>query len=239
MTGKASTAGADRVLERRRAVALARHYREFEGLSMREIADRLGRSPRRSRRTSNAPRGALLYPRRSREGLGGGSLGLMAYRDLKGERDKRMPEKRRSSPGVRGGASRDPRDMAKAGLPDIPIPRRRKGQSAGKTSETGAMLCGGIVEGSPQPPERGALPSEGNQGDEWDAYVVLGRMTGTNAGSPAGREPHGDGVPIVVVGVTTHQGGRCAARRSVVSPAQPGGTRRKVLGSNGLPGSER
>ena len=31
----------------------------------------------------------------------------------------------------------------------------------------------------------------------------------------------------------------CAARRSVVSPAQPGGTRRDVLGSNGLPGSER
>jgi magnesium-transporting ATPase (P-type) len=30
----------------------------------------------------------------------------------------------------------------------------------------------------------------------------------------------------------------CAARRSVVSPAQPGRTRRKVLGSNGLPGSE-
>ena len=33
-----------RVLERRRAVALARHYREFEGLSIRQIADRLGRS---------------------------------------------------------------------------------------------------------------------------------------------------------------------------------------------------
>ena len=31
----------------------------------------------------------------------------------------------------------------------------------------------------------------------------------------------------------------CAARRSVVYPAQPGGTRRDVLGSNGLPGSER
>jgi hypothetical protein len=149
-----------------------------------------------------------LYPRRSREGLGGGSLGLMAYRDPKGERDKRMPEKRRSSPGVRGGASRDPRDMAKAGSPDSPIPRRRKGQSAGTTPETGATLCSGIVEGPLQPPERGALPSEGNQGDEWDAYVVRGRMTGTNAGSPAGREPHGDGVPIVVVGVATHQGGR-------------------------------
>jgi AcrR family transcriptional regulator len=33
------------VLERRRAVALARHYREFEGLSIRQIAERLGRSP--------------------------------------------------------------------------------------------------------------------------------------------------------------------------------------------------
>ncbi len=33
------------VLDRRRAVALARHYREFEGLSNRQIADRLGRSP--------------------------------------------------------------------------------------------------------------------------------------------------------------------------------------------------
>ena len=30
----------------------------------------------------------------------------------------------------------------------------------------------------------------------------------TNAGSPAGRESQGDGVPVVVVGVTTHQGGR-------------------------------
>ena len=38
-------AGADRASERRRAVALAQHYREYEGLSIRQIADRLGRSP--------------------------------------------------------------------------------------------------------------------------------------------------------------------------------------------------
>ena len=37
--------GYDRVLERRRAVALARHFREAEGLSIGETADRLGRSP--------------------------------------------------------------------------------------------------------------------------------------------------------------------------------------------------
>jgi hypothetical protein len=40
-----SDARFDRVAERRRAVALARHYRDCEGLSIRQIADRLGRSP--------------------------------------------------------------------------------------------------------------------------------------------------------------------------------------------------
>ena len=35
----------DRVQERRRAAALARHYRDEEGLSIAEIAGRLGRAP--------------------------------------------------------------------------------------------------------------------------------------------------------------------------------------------------
>jgi AraC-like DNA-binding protein len=45
MTPNASAAVVDRVVKRRRAVALARHYREFDGLAVRQIADRLGRSP--------------------------------------------------------------------------------------------------------------------------------------------------------------------------------------------------
>jgi DNA-binding NarL/FixJ family response regulator len=45
MTPNASAAVVDRVVERRSAVALARHYREFDGLAVRQIADRLGRSP--------------------------------------------------------------------------------------------------------------------------------------------------------------------------------------------------
>ncbi len=53
-----------------------------------------------------------------------------------------------------------------------------------------------------------AMPSEGIQGDEWAAYVTLGRMTETYAGSPTGCEPYGDGEPIVAVGVTPHQGVR-------------------------------
>ncbi len=43
-------------------------------------------------------------------------LGPMAYPDPRGERNKSMPGNRRSSPGVRGDASWDPRDMAKATL---------------------------------------------------------------------------------------------------------------------------
>jgi hypothetical protein len=38
-------ATADRVRERRRAAVLARHYRDEEGLSIGEIARRLGRAP--------------------------------------------------------------------------------------------------------------------------------------------------------------------------------------------------
>jgi hypothetical protein len=52
------------------------------------------------------------------------------------------------------------------------------------------------------------MPNEGIEGDEKDAYVTLLRTIGTNVGSPTGREPYGDGVPIVVVGVTPHQGER-------------------------------
>src|SRR5438477_8360924 len=45
MAPGSSSSAYDRVAERRRAVALARHYREAEGLSIAEIAARLGRSP--------------------------------------------------------------------------------------------------------------------------------------------------------------------------------------------------
>ena len=41
----AATRRADRVAERRRAVALACHLREAEGLSIAQIAERLGRAP--------------------------------------------------------------------------------------------------------------------------------------------------------------------------------------------------
>jgi hypothetical protein len=63
--------------------------------------------------------------------------------------------------------------MAKAGLPDIPISRRCKIPSVGKTPETGVMPCVDIGGWSAQPPGYEAMPNEGIQGDEWDAYVAL------------------------------------------------------------------
>jgi Nuclease-related domain len=48
-----------------------------------------------------------------------------------------------------------------------------------------------------------------------------------------------DSLAIAPTGVAVAIETKCAARRPVVSPAQLGGTRREVPGSNGSPGSER
>ena len=58
----------------------------------------------------------------------------------------------------------------------------------------------------------------------------------------AGRSPSGDANYRFIKACRKqflHYYWYCAARRLVVSPAQPGGTRREVPGSNGLPGSVR
>jgi hypothetical protein len=55
-------------------------------------------------------------------GIGGASLGLLAYLDPKGEGDRSLPGNQRPGPDVRDGALRDPRDMAKAGLPEVQSP---------------------------------------------------------------------------------------------------------------------
>ena len=157
---------------------------------------------------ATAPRGALLYPRCSREELEGGFLGPMAYPDPEGERNNRMSGKRRSCPGVRGEASRDPCDMAKAGLPEaespedenshpserhpLPAPRSAMTCFQGRRNLRGVERCPvrAIKEMSRTPKSR----SDVQQGRTRD--------------QPSGREPQGDGVPIVVVAATTHQGGR-------------------------------
>jgi hypothetical protein len=91
--------------------------------------------------------------------------------------------------------------------------------SVGKTPEADAALCPGLMPGPGQPPGRGTMPSEGIQGDEWDAYVTLSRTARTNMGSPTGRESYGDGGLVVVAGVTPGQGGREGRPQGEVAPS--------------------
>jgi len=58
MASSSSATRYDRVIERRRAVALARHFRDGEGLSIAQIADRLGRSPATVKANFYDPTGA-------------------------------------------------------------------------------------------------------------------------------------------------------------------------------------
>ena len=72
MAPNAHAPAADRVVERRRAVALARHYREAEGLSIAQIADRLGRTPATIKAYLYDPSDANQGPSWEREAEPGG-----------------------------------------------------------------------------------------------------------------------------------------------------------------------
>ena len=93
----------------------------------------------------NAPRGALFDPRRSREELEGRFLGPMAYPDPKGERDKRMPVKRRSAQ-VSGLGCRGTRVIwRKLDCLNPNLQTTQRYRPPERHLMTGAMLCDGIV----------------------------------------------------------------------------------------------
>ena len=87
-------------------------------------------------------------------------MGLMAYPDPKGERNNRMPGKRRPAQ-VSGLGCRGTRVIWRKLDCLNPNLQTTQSPSAGKTLVTGAMPCDGIYRGPLQPSGRGALPSEG------------------------------------------------------------------------------
>ena len=73
-------------------------------------------------RESRVPRNAVLHPRRSQEELGGMFLGHRVYLKAKARGDNSMPEKREPLEDAEGAVPQDPRDRAKAGLPESQSP---------------------------------------------------------------------------------------------------------------------
>jgi hypothetical protein len=85
-------------------------------------------------------------------------------------------------------------------------PQGEKCDTVGMTLVTDVASCSGLNCGTGQPPWRGTPPSEGGQGDEWAAYVVLDTYSeDVPRDHLRGASPIGDGVPVVVAGVTTGQ----------------------------------
>jgi hypothetical protein len=113
-----------------------------------------------------------LYPQLSWEELGGRFLGLMACLDPKGEGVSSMPGKQWPCPGVRGGVLRDPRNMARAGLPEVKSPGMQAAVHR-KDARTGAVPCVGIAILPTQPPGHRPMFSEDIKGDELAACVPL------------------------------------------------------------------
>jgi hypothetical protein len=205
-----------------------------------------------------APRGALLYPQFSWEELGGRFLGLMAYLDPKGEGDQSMPGKQWPCPGVRARGAAGPAEYGESWIASSPISRRCKPPSTGKTPEP--VPCRALVFRFHRRNLRGTgrCPSEGIQGDEWATTFRSTRTTRTNAGSPTGRESHGDGGLVVVAGVAPRQGVRESRKQGeggqVIGHHNPGGMRNAerrngtgcpvvtgepVAGKSGTAGSDR
>jgi hypothetical protein len=71
-----------------------------------------------------------------------------------------MPLKRGACRGVLGAASRDPRDMAKAGLLEAQFPAMKVRIHRKKTPETDATPCPGTNRTPGQPPRSGASSNE-------------------------------------------------------------------------------
>ena len=153
-----------------------------------------------------------MHSRLSREELEGRFLGPMANLSPKGRGDNSMPGKQRSRPGV--GVRRCGTRATWLKLNCLnPNLQWCIWTPTGKTPETGTTACGGIRILPPQPSGCGRCPMRAFKEMNGEPKS-RSRTTETNAGSPKGREPYGDGGPVVVVGVTSCRGGGNTVHRA-------------------------
>jgi hypothetical protein len=161
---------------------------------------------------------ALLVIWLSQNGLGETTVGQATYLDAKAEGDNSMSSKRGPSEGVYGKfAPQDPHDMVRARLPESQFPAAQVVTPRSPRLEAGPPLtdntkqCRDIPDlvswpgHSPNGGRWTTSPFKGTNGTPTSCYYSQQQST---TGLPTGREPYGNGVPVVVVGVTTDQGGR-------------------------------
>ena len=90
---------------------------------------------------------------------------------------------------------------------------------AGKTPETGASPAAGWMDSCRNPPGRERFLARELKEMSGPPKSCWQRMRLTNVGSPKGREPYGDRVPVVVAGATTCQGGREGRPQGEAAPS--------------------
>lgn len=155
-----------------------------------------------------APRRTLSYPFTQKGGTRGMFLGHPAHLEAKAKGEISMLGKQQSGRSVHTDVLSVPRDMAKAGLPEIQSPAGAMAPPVGMTLATDAAPCSGQSCSSEQLRGAGHHPARvGKEISGWPKSRSI-RTTRMNAGSPTGREPYGDGVSVVVAGVTSCQGDR-------------------------------
>jgi hypothetical protein len=157
-----------------------------------------------------APRGASSYPRCSREELEGRFLGLMAFTRIRKVKGTIACQESSSRAQAYGAVCCEARviwlrldclnpnlqqmqvvtSAGKTPVIPAPYPAPANADGRGKLLDMGRCPVRALKEMSGEPKSRSI------------------RTARTNVGSPEGREPYGDGGPVVVVRVTPHQGGR-------------------------------
>ena len=95
--------------------------------------------------------------------------------DLKAKagREKSMSEKRGSLEDAEGAVPQDPRDRAKAALPESQSPAVQLSHPLLQRLQRSATRGGSFSFRNRPPPTGGAMKNDFIEGDEWDAYVAL------------------------------------------------------------------
>jgi len=100
-------------------------------------------------------------------------LGHLAYPRAKAGGDNSMPEKREPLEDAEGAVPQDPRDRAKAALPESQSPAVEHAHPLLRRLKHSATRGGSFSFRDRPPPTGGAMKNDFIEGDEWGASVTL------------------------------------------------------------------